>query len=220
MFFNAELNEGLLLIPQYSDSQIYLSSSLHLPGYRSENKKILSKSALVPFNLCIWKETSLRGHQIASLESNEYLDQKHKCVIQTKAFWWLSFLSEESASTDFSSLLKNCRKQSLFQSFFPSAKILPDKCCGTVAAKVVFNGLQKKCRSCSYLLSSGKSLLLQLEAATRTALRQTVSWDRAKLCWQDTSTWKFWDVLKGTLLCKHSVMHRNGFCPPGLWHFG
>lgn len=35
----AELNKGLLLIPQYSDSRIYSSSSLHLPGYKSEKQK-------------------------------------------------------------------------------------------------------------------------------------------------------------------------------------
>lgn len=68
----AELNKGLLLIPQYSDSQIYNSSSLHLPAYKSEKQKDTEQKCHSA--ICILKETSLRGDQIASLASNEYLD--------------------------------------------------------------------------------------------------------------------------------------------------
>lgn len=35
----AELNKGLSLIPQYSDSEIYHSSSLQLPGCKGEKQK-------------------------------------------------------------------------------------------------------------------------------------------------------------------------------------
>lgn len=128
-------------------------------------------------------------------------------------------LSEESASTNFSSLLKNCRKQSLFQSFLASAKILSDQILWHYSSNVVFNGLQKKCKSCFYLLSSGKSLLLQLKAAPQQPLNKLLAGIMQSFTEHNTFTWNIWGALKGAVLCKHSVMHRNSFCHPGLWHF-